>query len=133
MLGKKILIFKPSFTLIELLVVVVIVGIVATFAMPGFFGAQKKTIDKEARTNLKLIQTAEEIKEVEEGQYKPCGSNSACNTALSLDLPASVANGGNWDYSVTCSSSCSSGFTAQATGSKGTQNWSIDEDAQDAQ
>ncbi|MFO8053234.1 MAG: type II secretion system protein [Candidatus Omnitrophota bacterium] len=126
-----------SFTLLELIIVVLIVGILVSFAMPGFFGAQQKTIDREARTNLKLIQTAEKTHELEEGQYEACttgvaaNSNIHCNNVLGLDLPPSTANGGNWTYVVRLTGG-GTGFTVTATGTKGTQNWTIDEDADEA-
>ncbi|MCF7917036.1 MAG: prepilin-type N-terminal cleavage/methylation domain-containing protein [Candidatus Omnitrophica bacterium] len=120
---------KDSFTLAELIIVVVIIGILAGIGIPRFLKAKRRTIDKEAQTNLKLIQTAERIHELEEGKYVNCSDNDNCSDKLDLDLPSSTASGGNWDYSVACGSfACDTGFTATATGREGTQNWTIDED-----
>lgn len=125
MLKTKIL---PSLTLIELLVIIAVIGILATFAMPSYINAQRKAIDREAQTQLKLIQAAEGVYELETNSYGACGSNTACNTLLSIELPSGTADGGNWDYSV----AVGAGFTATANGTRGTQNWSIDEDDEGA-
>ncbi|MCF7887962.1 MAG: hypothetical protein K9L76_01640, partial [Candidatus Omnitrophica bacterium] len=103
----------------------------------GFLGAQQKTIDREARINLKLIQTAEKTYELEEGQYAACttgvaaNANIHCNNVLHLDLPPSTVNGGNWTYAVRLTGG-GNDFRATATGAKGTQNWTIDEDTDEA-
>ncbi|MCF7886867.1 MAG: prepilin-type N-terminal cleavage/methylation domain-containing protein [Candidatus Omnitrophica bacterium] len=127
-LKKRGFVVRKCFTLLELIVVVLVVGIVVSFAIPGFLGAQRKAIDREARINLKLIQAAVKIHLREEGTNVTCSDNSDCNDELNLDLPPSTANGGNWTYAVQTTGG-GPGFNATATGTKGSQGtWTIDED-----
>lgn len=88
-----------SFTLVELIIVVIIIGILATFAMPAFRVTQERALDNEAKANLKLIQAAQKIYRMEMGSYyPPSGSTSdiaTINQNLKLSLTAT-----NWTYSV---------------------------------
>jgi prepilin-type N-terminal cleavage/methylation domain-containing protein len=120
---------ETAFTLVELIIVVIIIAVLAGIAIPGFLGAQKHAIDSDAQTQLKLIQTAEKVYEMEQQQYIGCGSNSDCNDKLGLELPPNTANGGKWNYSV---SSDGQSFTAVACGSEGTDEWRIDQDLTEA-
>jgi len=121
-----------ALTMIELLIVVVIVGIVATFAMPAYRHAQQQAVDKEAQTLLKLIRAAEDMHRLETTVYTACPKYGAtCNTLLSLDLPPATSSGGNWDYSVYNVTAAGDTFIAQARGDKGFQGvggaWTIDQ------
>ena len=125
MLDKK----ERGFTLIELLIVIIIIGILASLALPGFGRTKEHVLGKEAQANLKLIAAAEKIyrMESEDQAYVDCdcscsGSDSGCcnyeppqtssdtpgcNYKLTLSL-----NPNNWTYSVTDAST--SAFTAVA-------------------
>ena len=87
---------RKSFTLLELMLVVVIVGIIATFAIPGYLGVRQRAEQRQASTQLRLIQTAEKVIFLENDAYSFCAGFVACNAALDLDLP----NDG-WTYNVT--------------------------------
>ena len=50
---------RRGFTLVELMVTVVIVGILASIAIPNFLRYMSKAKQAEARTNLKTIYIAE--------------------------------------------------------------------------
>ena len=124
MLDKK----ERGFTLIELLIVIIIIGILASLALPGFGRTKEHVLGKEAQANLKLIAAAEKIyrMESEDQAYVDCqcacsGSDSGCcnyeppqtssdtpgcNYKLTLSL-----NPNNWTYSVTGDAT---GFTAYA-------------------
>lgn len=64
---KKQNMYKRGFTLIELLVVVLIIGILASVALPQYEIAVEKSRATEAWTTLKSIEDALKIKNEEEG------------------------------------------------------------------
>lgn len=87
--------------MIELIIVLIIVGILVTFAAPQFRITTERTLDKEAKANLKLIQAAERIYKMELGYYFPMAGSpmdpsnaSQINEYLKLSLPTS----GVWNY-----------------------------------
>ena len=68
-IGYVMRINKNSFTLIELIVVVIIIGILASVAMPMLGALNKKAIASEAITTLGMIRTCEKLYYVEHGAY----------------------------------------------------------------
>ena len=84
-----------ALTLLEIIIVVIIVGILATMALPGFYKAQLRARDKEADAMLKLMQQAQKVVHLEMNNYIECVSTTDCNTRLRLDLPTE-----NWTFSV---------------------------------
>ncbi len=121
------MLMRKGFTLVELIIVVVIIGILATFAMPQFAKTKERTLDKEAQANLKLIQAAEKIYRMENdlGTYYPGGAATnditAINDNLKLSLPASNTN---WTYAVTATDPATANATATRVGS-GARVWTI--------
>lgn len=89
-----------AFTLIELIIVIIIIGILASIALPQFGGMKEKALDNEAKANLKLIQAAQKIYRMETGSYASCvvlsSGNSCINNTLKLSLP--TGSNRNWDY-----------------------------------
>jgi len=112
--------FLTGFALLELIIVIVLIGIIAIFAVPQFYGTGAIALDKQAKSMLKLIQAAQNTYRLKVGGFTDCSDTDDCNGLLSLNLPPA----GEWDYSVTDSSETQ--FCIQAAGS-GTQDWYLSE------
>jgi len=87
---------RNGFTLLEIIVVVVIAGIIATFAVPGYFIAVEKGKNKEADAVVLAMANAENMYHLKFGEYQRCGNITACNSVLGLNIPASKY----WRYDV---------------------------------
>ena len=72
-----------GFTLIELLVVVLIIGILASVAMPQYEKAVIKSRAATAMAQVKAVGAAREVYYLANGEYGPCD-------ALDVDLPANT-------------------------------------------
>jgi len=111
---KGLIIDKKSFTLLELMLVVAIVGILATFAVPGYLRVKRATEGRSASTQLRLIQVAEKMEVLETNLYIACAGFANCNALLDLDLPDD-----GWTYRVVCAGGCAVNFTVTATDNGG--------------
>lgn len=82
---------KNGFSLVEVLVVIIIIGILVALALPGFGVTKERTLDKEAKASLRLIQAAQKIYRMEMGFYFPSATSSSdvnlINTNLKVRLP----------------------------------------------
>ena len=76
---------KIGFTLLELLIVVIIIGILATLAIPRFTKTVKKARAAEAITTIGIIKDAEATYYVEWGSLKT-GSTLDADTLASLGI-----------------------------------------------
>lgn len=106
---------KHSFTLVELLITIVIIGILATLALPNFRRSREQVLGREAQANLKLIAAAERIYRMEYGTYWPTsgdlGDIANINTNLKLLLGTAETN---WDYTITTTGLPNPSFTITA-------------------
>ena len=114
---------KKGFNLTELIVVVVVIAILAALALPNFGAFKEKSLDKEAKASLALIQAAEKIYKMETNDYFPNDGSSesdidTINTYLKLSLPTSNAN---WSYSVNANGGTGGYTTATHAG----RTWSL--------
>lgn len=91
---------KRGLTLLEILLVVVIVGIVSALGVIQYSKVKEKQADKEATTNLKIIQAAVKAYKIDQSEgasYPSLGTNDHINGTLSLSLPSGANH--QWNYS----------------------------------
>ncbi len=97
---------KYGFTLIEILTVVIIIGILASLSIPPFIKTVEVSRGRIARTNLKLIYSAEKIYRNENDTYYPSPAGEVTslteiNKELGLDLSTNEeAPSQYFEYSV---------------------------------
>lgn len=88
---------KAGFSLVELTIVVVILGILATFAVPRFMSSVEKTKASEAFSYLAQIEGAQARYNTEHGKY----ANRTSNLDIDLDTPehfsVSGVSSSNWE------------------------------------
>lgn len=91
---------KLGFTLIEVVTVIIIIGVLATLAIPSFQTMRERSIDQEAVANLRLIAAGERIFRMEVGNYyvSTAPHITNINTNVSLFLPFGATR--NWDYTT---------------------------------
>lgn len=128
---------KKAVTLIELMVTVIIIGILASIALPNFSRAFENTKAKEAVVSLQQIRSGERVYRVAEGSYwgpSSQGSSSdehighikSINNALQVFLDYRAER--NWNYYVQRLTADSFIATAaRRSGSHGNQTITIDQ------
>lgn len=94
---------KSGFTLVEIMIVVVIIGLLATIALPAFFNNRKIAIANRVAKDLKTFTDAFEIYATENGGYPadlgPGRLPSVMNDYLHQStFEAKTPAGGNYDW-----------------------------------
>ncbi|MCX5657503.1 MAG: type II secretion system protein [Candidatus Omnitrophica bacterium] len=118
-----------AFTLIEIMTVVIIISILATLSIPPFVKTIEVSKGRLAKTNLKLIYSAEKVYRNEYDTYYPDTPRTAnlteINENLGLDLSTVDNPPPSFIYTVTTTTP-KEGFTATAAStSKRYPNWII--------
>jgi prepilin-type N-terminal cleavage/methylation domain-containing protein len=109
---------KHAFTMLELMVVVVIVGIIATFAIPNYTKSVDQSYEKDAVNNLTLIAAAQQFYFTNNNQYLAAGANrNTINSALKLNI---LPNG----FTYSCPSGGAS-YDCRATRVSGTNPFEL--------
>ncbi len=91
---------QRGFTLIELLVVVMIIGLLAAFAMPSFMGQRDKADDARAEAAAHTTETALEIYAMDNGASY-LNATAAALQAIEPTVPAGTAAKGEQSVKLT--------------------------------
>lgn len=94
-----------GFTLIELLLVVVIIGILAVVAIPGYRNYMQRARRADAKTCLEQLRAGQEMRRAEIGSY----STSLVMLQNTWGVPTTCG-----DYVLTLNSATTTSFTGQA-------------------
>ena len=92
---------KKGFTLVELLIVVIIIGILATIAMPQYQRFVERSRQAEANTILGSIRNAEEVYRIDHDSYIAALPGNAGDDDLMNVLPADDSDEHYFTYEVT--------------------------------
>jgi type IV pilus assembly protein PilE len=84
---------KRGITLIELLIVVVIVGLLAAIAIPGYTAYMQRARRVDAKTALEQLRASQEMRRAEKGSY----STDLTELRTTWGAPAATAG----DYNIT--------------------------------
>jgi len=80
---------SKAFTLIELLIVLMVVGVLASIALPSFARAKERALNDQARALVQQLYNAEKMRVVEGDVVVACAGAAACRAALGVDIAAS--------------------------------------------
>ena len=108
---------NKGITLIELLIVIVIVGILAAVAVPGYTSYMIRARRADAKTALEQVRATQEMWRAEHGGYSTDGTLAELQTTMGAPA-TTISNYYDWNFTVLNANS----FTAraQALGSQAT-------------
>jgi type IV pilus assembly protein PilE len=111
---------RKGFTLIELIVVVIVIAILASFAVPQYITSIERAKKAKAENALGIIAQAEKMYRAENDTYVNFASGAADSTLGSYVELDEVDNDTDWNYQVT--GATTTAFLATATRSGGSNN-----------
>lgn|SRR3989338_2438840 len=97
---------KKAFTIMEVMTVVIIVGVIAVFAIPNFSKTMEKSYEQDALTQLTAIHAAQDIYRAQTGAYWSPGVTYDV-TAINSNLGLSIMENG---MQYTCYDDLSGGY-----------------------
>ena len=94
---------STGFTLVEIMIVVVIIGLLASLAIPGIQKVQLRSKNSRFVNDLRVFTQAFETYSLENGSWPPNGGPGVVPAGLTTRLQTSVWTaptvlGGNWNY-----------------------------------
>jgi len=111
---------NEGFTIIELMVVLIIIGVLTSLAIPGFFRTKERAFDKEARITLDLIVAGEKMYRARMNFYYPFSGNVSNETDIENNLQLDLSSS-NWNHTI---ANVSSGANFNATAERnGQASW----------
>jgi prepilin-type N-terminal cleavage/methylation domain-containing protein len=111
---------EKGFTLVEILVTILILGVLAAVAIPGFTKAKTKAEKDQAVAYLRTVRTSMRMYYGKWKTYLPLANTAAIKTTLGAETQAP-----NYTFAVTGNAST---FTATATRPSDSKTVSLDKD-----
>jgi prepilin-type N-terminal cleavage/methylation domain-containing protein len=92
---------RRGFTLIELLIVVVIIGILAAFAIPKFQSTKGKANAATLKSDLRNLATAEEAYFYDHQTYSTSLASMNVSLSTGVTITWGTVNGAGWSAKIT--------------------------------
>ena len=117
----KVLTSKKGFTMLELLMVIIVIGILASLAIPQYQGFMEKARVAEARNVISSIKSAQELYFLENAQY---GAEADINGNY-VTYETVTGNNELWFYAITGRNNALGAETYQVTATRSTKDGGV--------
>ncbi len=121
-------------TLTELLTIIVIIGVLATLALPNYVRNREQVLDREAEANLRLIAAAEKIYRMDASPnyYYPFSGSETVIANINTNLKL-LLNERNWNYEIVGGANTFAASAQRQSGAFSTCRYSINQAQDDPQ
>lgn len=92
---------KKGFTLLELLIVIIVIGILATIAIPQYLKTIERGYEGKAKHSMALLAQGEKMYRTENDAYTAFGNGDAHSALSDFISLADVDADADWEYEVT--------------------------------
>lgn len=116
---------KKSLTIMEVFIVVLVIGVLATVAVPQFSKAKQRASNQEAKAMLKLLFDAEKMYYLDQYVYLACSDSSDCRNKFKVDIVSSS----DWDYTI--NTVAAGTFIIQAQNILDSRTWTLNQNGGD--